>query len=242
MLNTIGFFAKLAATLVSVNPKLKRLQKLKAENNNEQTQQEIFEFVRDWSEKRLEDTKCNITVSGVENIPQDKPVLFISNHQSNLDFILLLAKINVPVGFIAKVELEKIPLLRDWMRIIDCLFMDREDMRQQVKTIVEGINILKKGKSLIVFPEGTRTRDGNIMEFKAGTFKLATKSKVPIVPVTIDGTFKCLEGNNNHLRAGDIKLTIHEPVLTANLTKEEQNNLHNYIRDIVKKPLEENNE
>lgn len=151
---------------------------MKEENNNEQTQQEIFEFVRDWSEKRLADTKCNITVSGVENIPQDQPVLFISNHQSNLDFILLLAKINVPVGFIAKVELEKIPLLRDWMRVIDCLFMDRDDMRQQVKTIVEGINILKKGKSLIVFPEGTRTRDGNMMEFKAGTFKLATKSKV----------------------------------------------------------------
>lgn len=62
------------------------------------------------------------------------------------------------------------------------------------------------------------------------------------MPVTIDGTFKCLEGNNNHLRAGDIKLIIHEPVMTAGLTKEEQNDLHNYIRNIVNKPLEDNNE
>ena len=166
-------------------------------------------------------------------------MLFVSNHQSNLDFVLLLAKLNKPVGFIAKVELEKIPLLRDWMRVINCLFMDRDDMRQQVKTIVEGINLLKSGKSMVVFPEGTRSKDGKMIDFKAGSFKLATKSKVPIVPVTIDGTFNALEGNGNKLIPGDINLYIHEPVHIDRLSKEEADSLNVYVRNIIIRPLEE---
>ena len=242
MFSTISFFVNLAASLIAVNPVLGKIKRMRVEKGDEETDQFIFEFVRNWAQKRLKSTKCRIHVKGNENIPKDKTVLFVSNHQSNLDFLLLLAEINIPVGFIAKVELEKIPLLRDWMRVINCLFMDRDDMRQQVKTIVEGINLLKKGKSLIIFPEGTRTRDGNMMEFKAGSFKLATKSKVPIIPVTINGTFKALEGNNNKLKAGDIFLTFHEPIFVDKLTKEEQDNLNNYVRDIVEHGLEDKHE
>ena len=162
-----------------------------------------------------------------------------SLYQSNLDFFLLIAKIDIPFGFIAKIELEKIPFLRDWMRIINCLFINREDMRQQVEVILEGIKMLKEGKSMLVFPEGTRTRDGKIMEFKAGSFKLATKSKVPIIPVTIDGTYKALEGNDNKLKAGDVYIYFHEPVMANELPKEEAGRINEYVRDIIKKPLEE---
>ncbi len=242
MFNTIWFFVKLAASLIAVNPVLGKIKKMRVQKGDAVTDEFIFNYVRNWAKKRLNSTKCRIHIKGIENIPKDRTVLFVSNHQSNLDFLLLLAEINIPVGFIAKVELEKIPLLRDWMRVINCLFMDRDDMRQQVKTIVEGINLLKKGKSLIIFPEGTRTRDGSMMEFKAGSFKLATKSKVPIIPVTINGTFKALEGNNNKLKAGDIFLTFHEPVFVDKLTKQEQDTLNDYVRDIVKRGLEAGNE
>ncbi|MCJ7856906.1 1-acyl-sn-glycerol-3-phosphate acyltransferase [Lachnospiraceae bacterium NSJ-143] len=239
MFETIGFFSKLAASLIFVNPVLGKIKKVREKDGDEAADKYIFEFVKDWSQKRLNDTGCHIFVHGAENIPENQNVLFVSNHQSNLDFVLLLAKLNKPVGFIAKVELEKIPLLRDWMRVINCLFMDRDDMRQQVKTIVEGINLLKSGKSMVVFPEGTRSKDGKMIDFKAGSFKLATKSKVPIVPVTIDGTFNALEGNGNKLIPGDINLYIHEPVHIDRLSKEEADSLNVYVRNIIIRPLEE---
>ncbi len=237
MLRTIVFFIKLALSLIMIMPIFSKVKKMK-QKNDPNTDYFIFDFVKGWAEKRLKATKSRVHVIGIENIP-DENVLFVSNHQSNLDFLLLLAKINKPIGFVAKIELEKIPLLRDWMRAINCVFIDRNDMRQQVKTIVEGIKLLKEGKSLVIFPEGTRSKNGNIMDFKAGSFKLATKSKVPIVPLTIDGTFKSFEGNDNKLISNDFYLYIHKPVYIDKIPKEDAENINNYVRDIIKKPLEE---
>lgn len=241
MFETTLFFSKLAASLIMVNPVRGKIKKMRENKGDEATDDFIYHFVEEWSQKRLKDTGCNIFVHGLENIP-DRNVLFVSNHQSNLDFLLLLAELKRPVGFIAKIELEKIPLLRDWMRLINCIFIDRDDMRQQVQVILEGIKMLKEGKNLIVFPEGTRSQDGKMMDFKAGSFKLATKSKAPIVPLTINGTNSALEGNNNRLRKCDIHLYVHKPVYMEDLTKEQLASLHEYVREIVAKPLEDKNE
>src|SRR5699024_1808110 len=96
--------------------------------------------------------------------------------------------LGVPHGFIAKVELTKFPIVSQWMKEMKCIFMDRSDRRQSLQSIKEGINILKNGHSMVIFPEGTRSKSDAMGEFKAGSMTLATKSGVPIVPITISGS------------------------------------------------------
>ena len=112
-------------------------------------------------------------------------------------------------------------------------FMDRNDMKQSAQTIIDGIKQLKAGINMVIFPEGTRSKGAPVGEFKAGSFKLATKSKAPIVPVTIDGTYKVMEGNKNKIKPAEINLIIHEPIYTDKLTKEEIAELPEKVRSII---------
>lgn len=238
MFRNLKFYGNLILSLIVVTPQLGRIKRMHETQGDETADDFTYHYVKNWAVKRMKDTGCKVNVHGRENMPNGN-VVFISNHLSNLDFAVLIAEIDKPFGFIAKVELEKIPLLRDWMRLINCLFIDRSDMKQQVKTIISGIGLIKKGKSLLIFPEGTRSRDGKMLDFKAGSFKLATKTNVPIVPLTIMGTSYALEDNNFKLRPCDIDLYIHEPIYTDKLTKEEKDTLHTYVRQVIAKPFED---
>lgn len=193
----------------------------------------VYHEVSVWAKHRLYSTGSKINVNGLENLPKDETVLFVSNHQSNFDIPLLLAELPVPKGFIAKKELSNVPILSKWMRYINCLFMDRDDLKQSMQVILEGIKLLKGGYSMVVFPEGTRSKGGPAGEFKAGSFKLALKSKVKIVPITIDGTYKILEQNNYKIKPAEVSLYIHPPIETTNLTKDEIADLPQRVEKII---------
>ena len=137
----------------------------------------VYKVVYIWSRFIMTISGAKVNVIGLENLPKDQTVLFISNHQSNFDIPLLLSSINISKGFIAKKELEKWPFISTWMKYINCIFMDRDNLRKSAESIVEGINLLKSGYSMVVFPEGTRSKGKPVDEFKGGSFKLATKSK-----------------------------------------------------------------
>jgi len=193
-------------------------------------------IVREWALIQVHTSGARFHVSGKENIPEDA-VLFVSNHQSNFDIAAFLALIPKPKGFVAKIEILKVPVLRTWMKYINCVFMDRKDMKQSLKTILEGIKILKSGHSMVVFPEGTRSKSDVCGEFKAGSYKLATKSKVPIVPVTINGSYKVMEANKNWIKPADVYITIHPPICTATLTDEELAELPTRVEGIIRRNL-----
>ena len=106
-------------------------------------------------------------------------------------------------------------------------------MKQSAQIIVEGIKQLKSGINMVIFPEGKRSKTGRIGEFKAGSFKLATKAKKPVVPVTIDGTLGVMEGNHYIIKPGTINLYVHPPIDTALMTKEEAAELPVRVRDII---------
>ena len=198
----------------------------------------LYEITKKWALNRFKDTGSTVTVYGEENVPKDRNVVFISNHQSNLDIPVLMSQIPVPKGFVAKIELSKVPLLEYWMRGMHCVFMDRGDMKQSLKIILEGIELVKKGYSLVLFPEGTRSKSSKMGEFKAGGLKLATKPKATIVPVTIDGTYKIMEGNkNNKIVPTHVKLHIHEPIDTSKLSKEESAELSQRLHDIIESKI-----
>lgn len=115
------------------------------------------------------------TVIGRENVPKDEPVLYVSNHRSYFDIPVAYATIPTLTGFVAKKEINKIPFLRTWMKFLQCLFLDRDDIRQGLKIVLKGIEQIKDGYSVFIAPEGTRNQGKDMLPFKAGSFKMAEK-------------------------------------------------------------------
>ena len=188
-------------------------------------------------------TGSKATVIGAENIPVDRPVLFVGNHRSILDIVLAIKVIPVPVGFIAKMELEKIPLLRMQMRDINCLFLDRTDNRQGLKVILRAIELVKGGQSMFIFPEGTRSKEeGKFLPFHAGSFKIATKAKAAIVPVTFAGTAAILDDHFPKVKAAHAVIEFGAPIETAGMGRDEQKELPDRVRNLIIETYNRNKE
>lgn len=239
MLRTIVWYIHFAFSLVGTVPKLYKVKSLEKQGKEDEKFEYVHKYVAKWAKSQVKMSGIKVTVFGEENIPKDIPVVFMSNHQSNFDIALFLVYIEKYKGFVAKTELKKIPILRTWMEHINCVFMDRNDLRQSVKTIIEGIQIIKEGHSLVIFPEGTRSKGNQMGEFKAGSFKLATKPKVPIIPVTIKDSYKVMEQNGNKIKPADIEIYIHPMVETANLSKQEIDALPDQVKAIIASKLYE---
>lgn len=164
-----------------------------------------------------------ITVKGKENIPADQAVLYVGNHRSYFD--ILVGYVTVPglTGFVAKKEMEKIPLLSTWMKLVNCLFLDRENLKEGLKTILAGIDQVKHGVSVWIFPEGTRNEEENLLNmlpFKEGSLKIAEKSGCPVVPVAITGTAEIFEQHFPKIRPSHVTMEFGKPYLTKELAPE----------------------
>lgn len=185
-----------------------------------------------WADRLLRLSGCEVEVEGEENVPKDRNVLFVSNHQGNFDIPVLVKHLEKPKGFIAKKEMEKFPMISGWMKAINCVFMDRDNPRESIRAIKEGTLKLKEGYSLVLFPEGTRSKDGKLREFKAGGLRLATKSKVDIVPITINGTKNIMRRDSMIIRPAKVKIIVSPPIKTDDYdgdTKELSEVIHNII-------------
>ncbi len=189
-----------------------------------------------WAKFMIFTMGVKVTIEGSENVPEGA-VLFVSNHQSYFDIPALMVHTPHFAPFVAKVELLKAPMLSWWMKQMGCLFIDRSDMRQSLKIVLEGIEKLKGGQSLIIFPEGTRSKSNEMLEFKPGSLKLAVKAKVPIVPVTLKNSFKTFE-EHGRIKGAEVLITFHEPIDVNTLPREELSVLHTTVRNIINKPLE----
>ncbi len=238
MLRTIAWYTNFATSLVGTLPKLRKARALEEQGKQEEKNEYVDKVTSKWAQSQLKMSGAKVTLYGEENIPKDIAVVFMSNHQSNFDIPLLMVYIKRSKGFVAKTELKKVPILRHWMEQINCVFMDRNDLRQSVKTIIEGIKLIKAGHSLVIFPEGTRGKGGPMGEFKGGSFKLATKPKVPIIPITINGSYKLMEQNGNKLKAADVEIYIHPMIETEYLTKEEADALPERVKTMIKSKLD----
>ncbi len=190
-----------------------------------------------WGFKVINFAKIKVTVIGEENIPKDKGVLFVGNHQSNLDIPIIMGFINKPKGFIAKVELAKIPILSKWMKYLGCVFIDRSDVRQSLLAINQGAENLKKGISMVIFPEGTRSKDGILGDFKPGSLKLAIKAGAPVIPVTLNGSVNILPKKGFIIRPTEVKIIISPPVVLEKALQKDSNALAEAVRNIIQENL-----
>lgn len=213
--------------------------KVKSKGTQEDVDKFMFKIGKRWARNTLKITGTTVEVHGEENII-DGPCLFVSNHQSYMDIPIIVSIAKSHLGFVAKKELAEVPLFGIWIKRTRSLFLDRDNTREAIKVILEGVNYLKEGHSLCIFPEGTRSKSNKVGSFKKGSLKLALKSGVPIVPVTINGAYKILE-ENNRLRKAHVIVTVDKPIYTEGMTKEEQNDLVDEIRGKIVENLEQNN-
>lgn len=176
------------------------------------------------------------TVIGEENVPKDSAVLYVGNHRSIFDIVLAYPRVPRPTGFIAKKEILKVPLLNIWMIYMDCLFLDRSDIRKGMEMILTAIDKVKNGISIFIYPEGTRNKtDKPLGEFKKGSFKIAQKTNCPIVPVVINHSDEILEKHFPFIKATHVTIEYCKPVIMSELSKEDQKNIDQYVADIVEK-------
>lgn len=174
-----------------------------------------------------------VRVFGRERFPEEENRLcIISNHQSYLDIPLLVGYLPIWPGFIAKVEVRKVPVVNMWMSSMKCVYIKRGNPRSSIEMILEGAKRIKEGHPLVIFPEGTRSKSRNIMPFKAGSTKLATRSRGVIIPVTVLNTYRLWE--EDHLaHPADICLMIHDPIDTSKLTEEEEKQLPARVEAVI---------
>ena len=175
-----------------------------------------------------------LEVNGLDNIPDDQAVLFVGNHISFFDIIVTYPLMKRPTGYIAKKEIRKVPFLSWWMYFVNCIFLDRKNPRQGLKSVLEASEKIKNGTSIFLFPEGTRSKDGKLAEFKDGGFKIATKAKAPIIPIGIQGTSDILENHFPIIKSGKVIVNFGKPVYTSEMSKAEQKSLPNLVRKQVK--------
>lgn len=190
-----------------------------------------------WCELSISGVK--LTVIGKENIP-DTPVLFVSNHQSYFDILVTHNSAKRPMGFVAKKEMEKYPLLPLYMRDIGCIFLNRTDPREGVKTIQEGARRIEAGHSMLICPEGTRSKCDDMNEFKEGSLKMAEKAKVPVVPVAIIGTNRLLECRPGFkIRKGKVTVVYGSPFMLSELPPEYKRKPAAYTQNIIRNLMAE---
>ncbi len=178
-------------------------------------------------------------VRGRENIPKDRAVLYVANHRSFADIPMGYCTVAGPTGFIAKKEIKKVPIFATWMTNMNCLFLDRHDMRQGMKTILTAIENVKAGYSAFIMPEGTRNHGEEMLEFKEGSFKIAEKAECPIVPVAISNSDALLELHFPWVKKARVAISYGEPIYTENLSKEDKKNLSTKSKEMITRMMEE---
>ncbi len=187
-----------------------------------------------WSRAFLLVPPMSYTVAGAENVAPSTQYFFLSNHLSNFDVPLLFRAIPTPIRYLAKKELYKIPVFAQALKVGGIVKIDRGAGASSYAAINEGVaNAKKNGYSLIVFPEGTRSRDGDLHPFKKGAFRMAIATQLPVVPITVNGTWEVWPPGSKLFYKGRASVVIHEPIPTAGMTPKDIDVLRSQVYDVI---------
>ena len=170
----------------------------------------------------------------IDSLDKKEGVIFVCNHQSNLDIPAIVTALHMDVGFVAKHEMKRWPFFGTWMKKSNCVFLNRENPREGIKDIKKAVELIKKGYPTVIFPEGERSLTGKILNFKKGSFKLATETNGVIVPLTLKGTYDIQpRGTLKMARGKKVTLVVDEPIFVKNLSKDEEKILATIVRDKI---------
>ncbi len=177
---------------------------------------------------------------GYERIPQDVPVLYVANHESFFDVLLTLTHLPGTICFIAKKQFRKIPVFAHALLLFNTLFIDRDDIKQGLQTILKAIENVKSGMSVFIFPEGTRSRDGKMNEFKEGSMKIAVKSGCPIVPIAVSNSANVFENHFPKLKPVPVAVEFLDPVIPQDYDKTQQKHLGKLCKERIEEARDRN--
>ena len=181
-----------------------------------------------------------LTVKGKENIVRDGAALYAYNHRGFFDILVGYTTAPMPTPFISKKEIEKVPMISWWMKYLNCLFLDRDDIRQGMKVILTGIELMKEGTNIFIAPEGTRNSSDELLPFHEASFKLAEKSKSPIVPVAMNNMDAVLEQHMPWIRRTHVIIEYCEPIYMDSMERAEKKKIGEKVRQIISDKIKEN--
>jgi 1-acyl-sn-glycerol-3-phosphate acyltransferase len=182
---------------------------------------------------------CDIKIRGRENIPKEGGLCFVSNHCGYFDIVLILATAGRQVGFIAKKELMFVPFINFWILLIGGFFIDRKSVRKSLATIKTGVKRIQAGDSILIFPEGHRSKGWGLLPFHPGSFKLATEAEAPIVPVSITGSYEVFE-KTGRVTAAPVRVVFGKPIMTKDIPAGDRRQaLSNQVRELIAAGLAE---
>lgn len=240
LLRTIVWFIYFFGALIVLLPKMYKAKKCKESGDEAGCRAILDHYVPKWMGTLMRIAGCTVTVNGLENIPKDRAVVFVANHQSDYDVPLTMVYLGKPPAMVAKIETMKIPLVSTWMKLLDCIFIDRENPRQAVSAMKEAGKTLESGRNIVVFPEGHRSKCDKMQEFKSGVFKIAFSAGVPIVPVAIDGSYKIMEANHNLMCPGHVTMTVLPMIETAQMDRAAQRALPDQVAQMIAQAKDKN--
>lgn len=181
-----------------------------------------------------------VTVKGKENVLKDQAAMYAFNHRSYFDILVGYTTGPMPMAFVAKKSLEHVPLITRWMKAMNCLFLDREDIKKGLQTILEGVELLKSGHSVFIAPEGTRNHKEELLPFHQASFKLAEKSKCPIVPVAMNNNDEAFENHFPWVHKAHVIVEYCQPLYMEEMTREEKKRVGETVRQIISDTLARN--
>lgn len=193
----------------------------------------LHKVARTWARVLLAVTNVRVQVIGKENLSEKKPYIFMSNHQSDFDIFIVLAHLPGQFRWIAKKELFRIPIFGRAMKNAGYIEIDRQHRQRALQNLAEASRKIREGKSVMSFPEGTRSKDGAIKPFKKGMFHLALEAGVPIVPITIVGAAEIMPKRSLKINPGRITMVIDKPIAVSGYTDASRPELVERTRRII---------
>ncbi len=233
--SNIGPLFKLIYALKYLRAYKKQILNARAAGDLELERDGQLKATSSWGSAIMNTFKVDLHIQGKENLPAKGPVVYAVNHEGYFDIPACCAAFNtVQIGFVAKDNLERIPLYGEWIKNIRSVLLKRDDPRAALKAIQYGIELIEQDFSLVVFPEGTRSKGGEIKEFKKGSLRLATKPGVPVIPVTLKGTSDIFEKTGKVECGKRVDIVIHPAIETKDMEKGEANNLSTVVEAIIR--------
>lgn len=237
LLRTAPFGVWMYLDLLHISGNFNKAAKHKAAGDLDREKEEIRKAEFYWSTSLEKKIGARLHITGKENLPENA-ALYVSNHQSYCDIAAMMLLSGRQIGFIAKDELQKLPLFGRYIKQTRSVFINRGDSRESLKAIEEGTQYLQQGFNLAIFPEGTRSKGPQMGEFKKGALRPAFKAEAPVVPVTIHGSYHLWEEKGYPCDA-DVVIHIHPPVETKGLKKSEQNAAADEVERMIREKLAE---
>ena len=192
-----------------------------------------------WARGMLMLANTRVRVIGIENVLRDRPQIFMANHQSDFDILIVLAHIPGQFRWIVKKELFYLPVFGAAMRKAGYIEIDRKNREKSMISIAQAASKIREGKSVMSFPEGTRSADGAIKPFKQGMFHLAIQSGVPIVPISIVGVKDIMPKRSLRVNPGKVTMIVDKPINTSDYTIENRHELMEEVRNVIIRNCEE---